>query len=67
MKKTFMGVKLRTLRAERGLSQIALAHTLAAFAVQARDEVNLDQLTADLHAAVDEAMQPAHVGLWLRP
>lgn len=28
MKKTFMGVKLRTLRAERGLSQIALAHTL---------------------------------------
>lgn len=28
MKKTFMGVKLRTLRAERGLSQIALAHAL---------------------------------------
>lgn len=28
MKKTFMGVKLRTLRAERGMSQIALAHAL---------------------------------------
>jgi transcriptional regulator with XRE-family HTH domain len=28
MKKTFMGVKLRRLRAERGLSQIALAHAL---------------------------------------
>ncbi|QMV73385.1 DUF2083 domain-containing protein [Comamonas piscis] len=28
MKKTFMGVKLRKLRAERNLSQIALAHTL---------------------------------------
>ena len=28
MRKTFMGVKLRTLRAERGLSQIALAHLL---------------------------------------
>lgn len=28
MKKTFMGVKLRKLRAERGLSQIALAHAL---------------------------------------
>ena len=28
MRKTFMGVKLRKLRAERGLSQIALAHTL---------------------------------------
>ncbi|MDR2330348.1 MAG: helix-turn-helix transcriptional regulator, partial [Comamonas sp.] len=28
MKKTFMGVKLRKLRAERNLSQIALAHAL---------------------------------------
>ena len=28
MKKTFMGVKLRKLRAERGLSQIALAQAL---------------------------------------
>ncbi|PAT39958.1 Cro/Cl family transcriptional regulator [Vandammella animalimorsus] len=28
MKKTFMGVKLRRLRAERGLSQVALAQTL---------------------------------------
>jgi len=28
MKKTFIGVKLRRLRAERGLSQIALAHAL---------------------------------------
>lgn len=28
MKKTFMGVKLRRLREERGMSQIALAHTL---------------------------------------
>ena len=28
MKKTFMGVKLRKLRAERGMSQIALAQTL---------------------------------------
>jgi len=28
MKKTFMGVKLRKLRAERGMSQIALAHAL---------------------------------------
>ena len=28
MKKTFMGVKLRKLRSERGLSQIALAHAL---------------------------------------
>ncbi len=42
------------------------AQTLAAFAIQARDEVNLDQLSAELRGAVDEAMQPAHIGLWLR-
>lgn len=28
MKKTFMGVRLRTLRAERGMSQVAMAHAL---------------------------------------
>ncbi|WCM94875.1 short-chain fatty acyl-CoA regulator family protein [Acidovorax sp. NCPPB 2350] len=28
MKKTFMGVRLRSLRAERGLSQVAMAHAL---------------------------------------
>jgi len=28
MKKTFMGVRLRSLRAERGMSQVALAHAL---------------------------------------
>ena len=28
MKKTFMGVRLRSLRAERGLSQVALANAL---------------------------------------
>ncbi|WP_026437201.1 short-chain fatty acyl-CoA regulator family protein [Acidovorax sp. JHL-9] len=28
MKKTFMGVRLRSMRAERGLSQIAMAHAL---------------------------------------
>jgi len=42
------------------------AQTLAAFAIQARDEVNLDQLSAELCGAVEEAMQPAHIGLWLR-
>ena len=28
MKKTFMGVRLRRLRAERGISQVAMAQTL---------------------------------------
>jgi hypothetical protein len=43
------------------------ARTLAAFSAHARDEVELDVLTARLLAVVDETMQPAAVSLWLRP
>lgn len=42
------------------------AHTLAAFQSQLRDEVDLDQLTADVVAVVQETMEPARVSLWLR-
>ena len=42
------------------------AQTLAAFAAQARDEMNLEQLSGELRGAVEAAMQPAHVDLWLR-
>ncbi len=43
------------------------ARTLAAFGAQARDVVELEQLSEQLVAAVDETMQPAHVGLWVKP
>jgi hypothetical protein len=42
------------------------ARTLAAFGTQARDETNLGLLTQRLEATVREAMQPAHLGLWLK-
>jgi hypothetical protein len=40
--------------------------TLAEFGAQARDVVELEQLSGQLVAAVHATMQPAHVGLWLR-
>jgi hypothetical protein len=43
-----------------------VAQTLHAFSVQIRDEVDLNRLTEELVAVVEETMQPTHVSLWLR-
>jgi hypothetical protein len=40
--------------------------TLARFAAAARDEVDLDHLTAELLHVVQDTVQPEHVSLWLR-
>jgi hypothetical protein len=42
------------------------ARTVDAFADQLRDEVDLDELRADLLGAVQLTMAPAHTSLWLR-
>ena len=41
--------------------------TLAAFSASLRDEVDLDSLCERLMAVVDNALQPEHTLLWLKP
>jgi hypothetical protein len=43
------------------------AQTIAAFSARLRQQVDLDTLTAELLAVVDQTMQPTSVSLWLRP
>jgi MFS family permease len=43
------------------------ARTIAAFSGRLREQVDLDTLTGELLAVVDQTMQPASASLWLRP
>jgi hypothetical protein len=43
------------------------ARTVEAFATRLRDQVDLDVLSAELLAVVDQTMQPLGASLWLRP
>lgn len=40
---------------------------LAQFAAKARSEVELEQLTTELLAVVEETLRPEQASLWLRP
>jgi hypothetical protein len=43
------------------------AQTIQAFSTRLRDQVDLDTLSTELLAVVDQTMQPTQVSLWLRP
>jgi hypothetical protein len=43
------------------------ARTIAAFSARLRQQVDLDTLTAELVAVVEQTMQPTQASLWLRP
>jgi hypothetical protein len=41
--------------------------SVAAFSTRLRDEIDLDTLSAELLAVVDQTMEPTRASLWLRP
>jgi hypothetical protein len=43
------------------------AKTIEAFSARLRDQIDLDTLATELHAVVDQTMQPTQASLWLRP
>jgi hypothetical protein len=43
------------------------AQTIAGFSARLRQQVNLDTLTSELLAVVEQTMQPTQASLWLRP
>ena len=43
------------------------ARTVEAFSARLRDQVDLDTLSAELLAGVEQTMEPTTVSLWLRP
>lgn len=55
------GIDRRFFRRKYNAEQV-----LARFALTARDETDLDKLTAELVSVVQETMQPEHVSVWLK-
>jgi hypothetical protein len=43
------------------------AQTIQAFSTRLRDQVDLDTLSTELLAVVDQTMEPTQASLWLRP
>jgi hypothetical protein len=48
-------------------SRYDAARSVEAFSARLREQVDLDRLSADLLAVVEQTMEPTTVWLWLRP
>jgi MFS family permease len=48
-------------------SKYNTARTIQAFSTRLRDQIDLDTLSSELLAVVDQTMEPTRVSLWLRP
>jgi hypothetical protein len=44
-----------------------MAKTIEVFSTRLRDQIDLDTLSAELLAVVDQTMEPTRASLWLRP
>jgi hypothetical protein len=43
------------------------ARTIAAFSARLRQQLDLDTLSAELLAVINQTMEPTNAALWLRP
>jgi hypothetical protein len=44
-----------------------MAKTIEAYSTRLRDQIDLDTLSSELLAVVDQTMEPSQVSFWLRP
>ncbi len=61
------GLESSADRPTRWLRVARVLWVLEGFAATARDETDLDRLTAELVRVIQETMEPEFVSIWLRP